>query len=256
MLLKRTIKIACVAVILAMAALVVPRGFSQETSALKPPPYRGVSVHVDGIFVTPVPAVPLTAIVEVQSTQILADGSTSEKKTFNNIARDFQGRIYNERRQWVNPSFAGPPTILSFHIFDPVTRLNTFLDPATHLARQAMWPSRETYAENTVPLLVATRNPLTQEEDLGTDTMESLSVRGSRRTRTVPARVSGTGKDVVVTDEYWYSDELHLNMLVKHDDPRSGHQTVAVTHVDRSEPNPQTFQIPANYKVIDETPER
>ena len=57
MLLKRAIMIAWLAVILAMAALVVPGGFSQETSALKPPPYRGVSVHVDGIFVTPVPAV-------------------------------------------------------------------------------------------------------------------------------------------------------------------------------------------------------
>lgn len=59
---------------------------------------------------------------------------------------------------------------------------------------------------------------------------------------------------MVVTDEIWYSDELHLNMLVKHDDPRTGQQTVTVTHVDRNEPNPAMFQIPADYKVVDETP--
>jgi hypothetical protein len=43
-------------------------------------------------------------------------------------------------------------------------------------------------------------------------------------------------------------------MLVKHDDPRTGQQTVTVTHVDRNEPNPAMFQIPADYKVVDETP--
>jgi len=93
------------------------------------------------------------------------------------------------------------------------------------------------------------------EEDLGTQSMENVSVHGARRSTTVPAAASGTGKPVVVTDETWYSEELHLNMLVKHDDPRTGQQTVTVTHVDRNEPNPTVFQIPAGYKVVDETPE-
>jgi len=110
--------------------------FSQNTSELNPPLYKGVSVHVDGVYVTPVPSLPLTAVVEIESTLIFADGSTVVKKTVNNIARDFQRRIYNERRQLVSPSFNGTPKLLSFHIFDPVTRLNTFLDPATHIARQ------------------------------------------------------------------------------------------------------------------------
>jgi hypothetical protein len=47
---------------------------------------------------------------------------------------------------------------------------------------------------------------------------------------------------------------LHLNMLVKHDDPRTGEQTVAITHVNRSEPPAATFEIPADYKIVDETP--
>jgi hypothetical protein len=66
--------------------------------------------------------------------------------------------------------------------------------------------------------------------------MENVSVHGARRSTTVPAAASGTGKPVVVTDESWYSEELHLNLLIKHDDPRSGQQTVMVTHVDRNEP--------------------
>jgi hypothetical protein len=98
--------------------------------------------------------------------------------------------------------------------------------------------------------------PGIQEEDLGTQSMEGVVVRGLRRTRTLPAAYSGTGKQVLIVDEIWYSDELHLNMLVKHDDPRSGQQTVTITKLNRSEPAATTFEIPGDYKVVDETPPR
>jgi hypothetical protein len=192
---------------------------------------------------------------ELQSTQILIDGSTNVRKSFANIARDSQGRIYNERRQLVNPSFTGTPQIVSFHIFDPNTRLNTFLDPSTHLARQSTWHPPESTAEQTAGSSVSARDPLVQEKDLGTEIMDGLSVHGTLKTRMVPAAVSGTGRDVVVTDEIWYSDELHLNMLEKRDDPRTGKQTLTVTRVDRSEPNHAMFEVPADYKVVDENPE-
>ena len=104
-----------------VAGLVTSLGFSQNTSTLKPPPYRGVTMRMGGVFVTPVPGVSLTAVVELESTQILADGSTNVRKTINNIARDLQSRIYNERRQWMNPAVAGAPKLLSFHIL-PITK--------------------------------------------------------------------------------------------------------------------------------------
>ncbi len=238
-----------------LAVLVSHSAFSQSSSEANPPLYKGVSVHVDGVYVTPVPSVPLTAVVEIESTQILADGSTVAKKTINNIARDFQGRIYNERRQLVSPSFSGTPKLLSFHIFDPVTRLNTFLDPATHIARQTTRSESKQEAGINGGTVASAHNPLVEEEDLGTSTMENVLVHGLRRTRTIPANVSGVGKPVVVVDEYWYSEELHLNILVKHEDPRSGQQTVTVTRVERSEPKATKFEIPADYKVVDETTE-
>ena len=84
--------------------------------------------------------------------------------------------------------------------------------------------------------------------------MENVLAHGTRVSRTVPAATSGTGKPVIVTDEYWYSDELHLNMLVKHDDPRTGQQTVTVTRLARTEPDEATSRVPAGYKIVDETP--
>jgi hypothetical protein len=245
-------KIVCLA---AFAALADPLAFSQEASDLKPPQYRGVAVFVDGIFVSPVPGAPLTAIVELQSTQILADGSTEVRKSIANIARDSQGRIYNERRQLVSPSFTGNPQLLSFHIFDPETRLNTFLNPSTHIARHTISSAPAPVAEPRPGAPLSAHQPLVDGEDLGTEIMENVVVHGIRKTITVPATASGTGKAVVVTDEYWYSDELRLNMLVKHDDPRSGQQTVTVTHVDRSEPDQAMFKVPAGFKVVEENPE-
>jgi len=201
--------------------------------------------------------------VQLESKQTLPDGTTEVKKTINNIARDLQGRIYNERRKWMSPSVSGAPLLLSAHIYDPVTGLNTFLDPATRIARQTARFTREVgqevvaapqEAKNGTP--VAGHDMRVTEEDLGTQYMENVSVHGNRTTKTILAAESGTGKPVVVSDEYWYSEELHLNMLVKHTDPRTGEQTVTVTHVDRNEPSSTTFQIPAGYKVVDETPEK
>lgn len=236
----------------------VPRAGAQEAVRQNPPPYRGVQSHVDGVFVTPVPNVPLTAVAEVQSVQVLDDGSSVSRKTFNNIARDSQGRIYNERRALVPESNNDTPELISFHIYDPTTQLNTFLEVDTHLARQAV-------RLETAPALalaqswasvVPVNRPGYQEQDLGTESMENTVVHGVRKTRTISATASGTGKPIVVVDEYWYSDELHLNMLVKHDDPRTGQQTVTITQVNRSEPPAATFEIPADYKIVDETPVR
>jgi hypothetical protein len=246
--------IRTIAYLAAVAGFATCLGFSQDTSTQEPPPYPGVMVRMAGVFVTTVPGVPFSAVVELQSTQNLADGSTNVKRTINNIARDLQGRIYNERRRWIDPAVAGPPKLLSFHIYDPLARLNVFLDPATHLARKVpRWPAQLADRELGAS---PTRNSLIAEEDLGTQSIENVSVHGVRRSTTVPATVSGTGKPVVVTDETWYSEELHLDMLIKHDDPRTGQQTVKVTHVERNEPNPTMFQIPADYKVVDETAEQ
>ena len=32
----------------------------------------------------------------------------------------------------------------------------------------------------------------------------------------------GTGRSIVVTDEYWHAEDIRLNLLEKHNDPRKG----------------------------------
>lgn len=219
-----------------------------------PPVYRGVQIQIPGIFITPVPNAPFTAKVQIVSQEQLPDGSVRVRKTVNHIARQSSGRIYNERRQLVPPSFQDEPRLLSAHIYDPVTRLNTYLNPSTHIAQDIVLKHAPLAPSNSVPQRLPQQDPLLKEEELGQQALGPVTLRGIRRSRTVPAAISGTGKDVLVVDEYWYSPDLSIYMIIKHNDPRTGEQIVAVSDVERGEPNGTQFTVPANYKRVDETP--
>lgn len=88
-------------------------------------------------------------------------------------------------------------------------------------------------------------NDFTKEEDLGTREMSGVQVHGVRDTQMIPV---SAGKSVTVTDEYWYSDELRINMKIKHDDPRTGSVTMTVSAVELRDPDATLFQIPKGYK--------
>ena len=84
--------------------------------------------------------------------------------------------------------------------------------------------------------------------------MDNIEVKGTRRTLTIPAQANGTGAALAVVDEYWYSEDLHLNLLLRHDDPRTGVQTIALTNIKREEPPQEFFEVPQDYKIVDMTP--
>ena len=66
--------------------------------------------------------------------------------------------------------------------------------------------------------------------------------------RFIPATTGGSGADIVVVTERWYSPELKIQLLVRIIDPRGGN-TSEVTNLDRGEPDASEFQIPADYKI-------
>ncbi|AXC12904.1 hypothetical protein ACPOL_3619 [Acidisarcina polymorpha] len=229
------------------ALMSAPVSYGQVAQGSIEHPYRGVQTRVPGVFVTPVPNAPFSAVVDIQTTVELDNGQTAMRKTTNRIARDAQGRIYNERRQLVPVTFAGEPSLLSVHLYDPQTRMSVFLIPSTHLAHEMVLQQRP--QEPSHPL-----SPEIKEEDLGSSVMEAVAVHGILQTKTVTAAVSTTGKPLMIKDQYWYSEDLHLNMLMKHEDPRTGAQIISVTQVKRGEPDPKLFEVPAGYKAVDETP--
>ena len=88
-----------------------------------------------------------------------------------------------------------------------------------------------------------------RHEDLGTQTIEGVSAKGTRQVTIYPAGFFGNERPLEVTDEKWYSEELKTVVMTKHTDPRSGESTYRLTNINRSNPDPTLFQAPAEYKV-------
>jgi hypothetical protein len=204
------------------------------------------------IFVTPVPNLPFSGVVNVERSVVLSNGSVVDFKTIREIGRDSRGRIHNESRTQVPASSTDTPKVLNIHLYDPQTRVSTMINPA----EKSFWTKTVNHPPSTVPPTIRYASPageglpqneFTNGEDLGVRDMEGVQVRGIRQTQTIPAESSGTGKDVVITDEHWYSEDLRINLMVKHSDPRTGTVTMRVAQVTRTEPTPAFFEVPDGY---------
>jgi hypothetical protein len=208
--------------------------------------YRNTYTHLGLVFVTPVAGAPFSATVLVENKRALPDGSVETLHTTNLIGRDSRGRIHGENRSMMPESFHGTPTLNQVHLFDPQTRLSTFYDLTTHIARRQFVPE---------PRQAPNRpNPQVTTEDLGTTTLEHIDAKGTRRTLTIPALANGSDTALTVVDEWWYSEDLHMNLLLRHSDPRTGVETVALSDIKREEPPQDFFEVPQGYKIVDMTP--
>jgi hypothetical protein len=204
------------------------------------------------IFLTPVPNAPFSAVVEVQRTILRPDGSAFNLKSTRTMARDGVGRIHNESRTFVPAGSTSTPEVDHIHLYDPRTRVSTEID-----ARKQTFDSYTiNHPPSTVPPTVrfgspsgtgVPQNDFSTEEDLGNKEIEGVLARGVRETQIISAESNGTGKEIAITDEYWYSDELRINVVTKHHDPRTGTATLTVTHITRGEPDPALLEIPEGY---------
>lgn len=224
-------------------------GQNSSTTNAAPPAYYGASERVDGAHIPPIPGLSFSAKAEVETTQTLPDGTTVARRTFNIIARDFRGRTHNEMRAWT-PADGSEPHLTYSILFDPDTRAKTYLYPSTRLARQFILK-----APAQTPTPAVTANPLAptiQKEDLGTDFQDGLQLKGIRETKNYAPGTVGNDRPLSITNEYWYSADLHLNISVKRIDPRFGIQTVRITGLRRDEPDALLFEVPADYKLVNE----
>jgi len=220
-------------------------GFALAFAALLAP------ASAQNIFLTPIPNAPFTAVVEVQRAAIRPDGSVLNLKSIRNLARDGRGRIHNESQTFLPANTTDTPKLAHIHLYDPQTRIDTELDATKH----TYYTHTIHHPPSTVPPTVrygspsggVPQNDFAKEEDLGSQEIEGVQARGVRETQTIPAESSETGREIAVTDEYWYSDELRINVLMKHSDPRTGTTTLKVTQISRGEPNPALLEIPEGY---------
>jgi hypothetical protein len=198
------------------------------------------------IYVTPIPNVPFTAVVNVDHTGIARDGTKTSFKLLETIARDTRGRMYRDVWTIGSATRAGTPQLLTVCFYDPKTKIYTVVDAQF----RTFWSGTLDHRPEVMGAGFFYDDPLANQfadgEDLGTQTMAGVSVHGVRKTENVSA---GAGNRMV-TREYWYSDDLKMNLVARHADPHAVMQTMTVAQLKRSDPDAAIFDIPAGYRRV------
>ncbi|HKV46792.1 MAG TPA: hypothetical protein VJN69_01785 [Candidatus Acidoferrales bacterium] len=200
---------------------------------------------------------PYSATFEEEMSQILADGTHIERHTLTQKQyRDSQGRTRTEE-YIVDPAILNADLKIpsSITIRDPAARATFVLNPRERTARQLLPPKRPDLAPISPQAAEVRRQaealrPHIEREDLGAQTIDGLYATGMRSTAIIPIGAQGNDGPIAVVTEIWASPDLAINVLVKTSDPRGGDHTIRLTNIDRSEPEPSLFEIPADYTIV------
>lgn len=226
---------------------------------------------------------PYQAQAVTEMKQTLADGSHITQTTTATVARDSDGRTVRiQKLSAIGPwkptsdsSQADGHTLTT--IFDPVVKTHTDYASDSNVAHVLVMPTPSvsgTVGATTGEFAMFTAAPggggagpvtfsvqhhvevpqptdasSAKTESLGEKTIEGLPVTGTRNTKTIPAGTIGNDKDLVITRETWYSPDLKLVIQSLQTDPRFGETTYSLTNIQRNEPDPALFQVPAGYKI-------
>jgi hypothetical protein len=233
----------------------------------------------------PVVGAPYSATITNESVQTLADGNRIVQNSSGTIARDSQGRTRQDAPLPVigNLAVANAPHLV--FIRDPVAQTSYTLNLTDKIAQKMPTPPPlpgnlpPGAASGPGPVViqmgggVATGGPMppgapptalfiqrnlatddkSQEttESLGSQTMGGVLVNGVRTTRTIPAGQVGNDKPIQIVTEIWTSPDLQTIVYSKRSDPRMGDQTFQLTDIQRAEPDPSLFTVPADFKTLD-----
>jgi opacity protein-like surface antigen len=89
------------------------------------------------------------------------------------------------------------------------------------------------------------------KESLGAQILEGVSAQGDRQTTTIDAGAIGNDRPIQIVSERWYSPDLQMEVMTRHSDPRTGEQMTRLININRAEPDPSLFQVPAGYSIVE-----
>jgi hypothetical protein len=196
---------------------------------------------------------PYSAQAVTQFTQTLPNGDHIQRTTTASIARDSQGRTRMDRSiaavGALSAKAGGQERAIVIH--DPVAGVTYALDPANHTGRSMQIPqSRREVSEEAHGRRGAFADRATAKtEDLGTQVIQGVSAQGKRVTRVIAAGQEGNEKEIDIVTETWHSADLQMVVQSKTSDPRYGETVYQVTGLNRVEPDPALFAVPAGYAI-------
>jgi hypothetical protein len=196
------------------------------------------------------------------------------RRSVAHIYRDSAGRTRREHELAggnVPTADGQPPRLIVIN--DPVARVNYVIETQTRIARRMELPPERVMEAmqramgGNAPFSVlmptsaahrrqaegdaASPPPQPAREKLLPQTIEGVMAEGTRITVTIPAGEFDNEQPLVITHEEWYAPELHIIVLMKHNDPRFGETNFRLTNILRGDPAAELFQLPQGYRVVD-----
>jgi hypothetical protein len=179
---------------------------------------------------TAVKNAPYQATATTQVKQTLADGNEILRQTVAKMARDGRGRVRLEQVE--------PEMNRMILVEDPEARTGFSYSPGT--GRAQIYGGKK---RGTVQMPTAHGTPLSKS------VIDGIVVEGTRQITVMPAGQIGNAKPIEIVDETWYSPELQVIVKSQHSDPRTGIVTYRLSAIERKEPDPKLFEIPAGAQI-------
>ncbi len=231
---------------LVLVALLCPLVFAQSAHA----PDRSAITRIMSIVVPPLAGAPFSATVNTEWTRLLEDGANQVLRNSRLIARDRQGRVFQERRSFVGPTGPDAFRLRQTEITDPMARTVALCEPNQRVCELRVYRPAD-WGVIPSPAADPNRNPSLHSESLGTRTVDGLDLVGTRESLTIGPGAVGADRPLTVEKEFWYSSKLGLNISTRRSDPRSGVEVYTVTDINQSEPDPNLFVLPKSAQIVD-----
>lgn len=193
---------------------------------------------------------PCTLVETNDTWSQLPDGTTLSRHVEIRKWRDSAGRF---RRESAEVEQGQQPEFTVASIIDPVNNTLTMLHYdrkqaiVYHLPAQGHFALHPYVSPFDQPLL-AREGVQVKVDKLPGKEILGVYADGRRVTRIRPPGTIGNNQTVTSEAERWVSPELKIMLLQWTKDPREN-DTRKVTSLDRGEPNPQVFQVPADFAV-------
>ncbi|QEE28498.1 hypothetical protein FTW19_11095 [Terriglobus albidus] len=229
---------------------------------------RGMGMHHEVVS-----NAPYSATFTDTRTEKLQDGSVLTHTSTRTVARDTQGRLREEitfePRRGAKGAAATKKTEVV--VFDPVAQTVTRWNNENKIAHVMSLPqgghrgpgfgAGPQGGPEAGPRPAGFERPGREREgvsfastDLGFKTMDGLSLSGRKVTRTIAPGVMGNDKEIVVSRESWYSNDLKVMISETDTNPFAGSHTLVTSNLSRNEPAATLFKAPEGYTVQQDQP--
>jgi hypothetical protein len=251
--------------LLSFVVSLVPAPTRAQTSVAPAAPPRlqqrhdedgGVRETLESIVISPMAHSPFTATLETEWVRTLSTGGTITLVNQRRIARDSSGRVYQERWLLVPKNGTRESQLSAIQISDPNRHVlfTCMMLDGQHVCHETFYaPSTSTAVKFEGPPTGPLPNNAgdAMHEELGKQQLAGMETVGTRDSTTYNPGVFGNDSAITVEREYWFSQQLGINLLSKRIDPRFGTQTFTINEISISEPEAQLFDLPKGFTVVD-----